>query len=80
MPVVRVGFLTDNAVAHLDKVPGEFAIAANNQCDVLSLCAIKLRFNVHRVAGVPSVQVLGVLNKVQLDVLCPFFHRHVSLR
>ena len=34
----------------------------------------------HRVAGVPSIQVLGVLIKVQLDLLCPFFNRPVLLR
>ena len=61
MLVVRVGFLTGNVVAHLDKVPGELAKAANNQCDVLSLYAIILHFSVHRAAGVPSVQVCGVL-------------------
>ena len=74
MLVVRVDFLTGNVVAHLDKVPGDIVIAANKQCDVLSLCAIILHFSVHRVAGVPSVQVFGVLLKVQLDVLCPFFN------
>ncbi len=61
MLVVRVSFLTGNVVAHLDKVPGELAIAANNQCDMLSLCAIRLHFSEHRAAGVPSAQVIGVL-------------------
>jgi hypothetical protein len=45
--------------------------SGNNQCDILSLCAIRLHFSVNRVAGVPNVQVFGVLFKLQLDVLYP---------
>ncbi len=52
MLLVRAGFLTGNVVAQLDKVPGELTLAANNQCDVLSLCAIRLHFSEHRAAGV----------------------------
>ncbi len=80
MPVVRAGFLMGSVVAHLDRVPGELAKTANDQCDVPPLYAIKYHFSVHRVAGVPSAQVLGVLIKVQLGALCPFFNRNVALR
>jgi hypothetical protein len=58
MFIVRVGSLTGDVFG---KVPGELAIAANNECDVLPLYAMRLHFSVHRVAGVPSAQVLGVL-------------------
>ena len=73
MLVVRVSSLTGNEVGHLDKVPGELVKMANDQCDVPPLYAIRFHFSVHRVAGVPSVQVLGVLNKVQLDFCLPVF-------
>ena len=93
MLVVRVSSLTGNVVAQLDKVPGELAKTANDQCNIPPLDAIRLKldfisahlnirlhFSVHCVAGVPGVQVLGVLFKVQLDALCPFFNRNGSLR
>jgi hypothetical protein len=80
MLVVRVGSLTSNVVTQLDKVLEELAKSANGHCDVPPLNAIRLHFSVHRVAGVPSVQVFGVLVKVQLDAPCPFFNRNISLR
>ncbi len=80
MLVVRVGSLTGNLVTQLDKVPGELAKTANDQCNIPPPYAIRLHFSVHRVAGVPGVRVLGVLFKVPLDALCPFFNRNVSLR
>ena len=73
MLVIRVGSLTGNVVTQLDKVLGELAKTANDQCNVPPLNAIRLHFSVHRVAGVPSVQVLCVLFKVPLDALCPLF-------
>jgi hypothetical protein len=39
MLVVRVGFLTGNVVAHLDKVPGELAIWRVYVCVRLIKCA-----------------------------------------
>ncbi len=70
MLVVRVGSLTSNVVTQLDKVLGELTETANDKCNVPPLNAIRLHFSVHRVAGVPSVQVLGVLIKVQLHAPC----------
>ncbi len=78
--VVRAGSLTSNLVTQLGKVPGELAKMANDQCNVPPLYSVSLYFSEHRAAGVPSAQVLGVLYKVPLDVLCPFSNRHVSLR
>ncbi len=77
MLVVRAGFLTGNIVTQLDKVPEELAKTANDQC---TPCAIRLHFSVRRAAGVPGVEVFGVLFKVPLDAHCPFFNRNVSLR
>ena len=67
MPVVRVGSLTGNEVTQLDKVPGELAKTANDQCNAPPLNAIRLYFSVHRFAGVPSAQALGALVKVKLE-------------
>ncbi len=72
--------MTGNVVTQLGKVLGELAKTANDQCNVPPLNAIRLYFSVHRATGVPSVQVLGVLNKAQPDAPCPFFNRFFSLR
>ncbi len=81
MLVVRLGSLTSNVVAQLGKALEELAktATANGQCNVPPLNTIRLCFSVHRAAGVPSDQILGVLVKVKLDAPCPFFNRNVSL-
>ncbi len=80
MLVVRVGSLAGNVVTQLDKVLGEHAKTANDHCSILPPNTIRHNFIVHRVAGVPGVQILGVPYKALLDALCPFFNRNVSLR
>ena len=81
MLVVCVGSLAGNVVAQHDKIFGELAKTANDNCKILPPNTIRRhQFSEHRAAGVPSVQVIGVLFKVPLDVLCPFSNRHVSLR
>ncbi len=77
---MRLGSLAGNVVTQLDRFPGELAKTANIQCNIPPLYAIRLHFSVHRVAGVPSAQVIVVLFKIPLDALCPFFNRNVSLR
>ena len=74
MLVVRAGSLTSNVVTQLYKFLGELAKTANDQCNVPPFNAIRLHFSVHCVVGVPGVQVLGVLFKVPLGALCPFFN------
>ncbi len=80
MLVIRVGSLMGNVVTQLDKVLGELAKTANNQFNIPHLNAMSLHLSMHHDAGVPSVQVLGVLFKAPLDALCPFFNRNISLR
>ncbi len=73
MLVVCVGSLAGNVVAQLDKVLGELAKTASDHCKILPPNTIRHYFSVHRVAGVPSVQVLGVLFKVPLDAFLTDF-------
>ncbi len=61
MLVVRVGSLAGNLVTQLDKVLGELAKTANDHCNILPPNTIRHHFIVHRAAGVPGVQILGVL-------------------
>jgi hypothetical protein len=76
-----VGSLTSNLVTQLGKVRGGgLAKTANDQCNIPPLNAIRLHFSVHRAAGVPSAQGLGVLIKAQLDAPFPLFNLNVPLR
>ena len=78
MLVVCVGSLAGNLVAQLNKVFGELAKTANDHGKILPLNTIRQQFSEHRVAGVPGVQILGVLYKVLLDAPSPFFNRNTS--
>ncbi len=75
MLVACAGSLAGNVDAQLDKALGELATTANDHCKILPPSTIRHHFSEHRVAGVPSAEVLGVLFKVPLGVLCPFSAR-----
>ena len=80
MLVVRAGSLAGNVVAQLDKVLGELAKTANDHCNILPPIPYNIISAYTVLRGSLASKFLGVLYKVLLDALCPFFNRNVSLR